>query len=159
VLSLNPHAGVNGLLGTEEKEVISPAIKAMSEKGVVCYGPYSVDGLMGSGQFAHFDGILAMYHDQGMAPFKTLNLEDGLNFTAGLPIVRTAPAHGAAYPLAGKGEASESSFRQAVYMAIDVFRSRKRYEEAERNPLRKMYFDKRDDSDKLKLDSPDEEVL
>lgn len=158
VLSLNPHAGDEGLLGTEEQEVIVPAIKEMAAKGVLCYGPYPADGFMGSGHFSHFDGILAMYHDQGLAPFKALAMDEGVNYTAGLPVVRTSPAHGTAYDIAGKGLASESSFRQAIYVAIDVFRNRQREKAARTNPLRKQYYEKRDDSDKLKLDSVEEDL-
>ena len=152
VFSLNPHAGDNGVIGTEESEVIIPAIKEMRAKGVQCFGPYPADGFMGSGNFCHFDGILAMYHDQGLAPFKALAMDEGVNFTAGLPIVRTSPAHGTAYDIAGKGIASESSFRQAIYTAIDVFRNRLIEKEIHARPLRKQYFDRRDDSDTLKLD-------
>lgn len=158
VLSLNPHAGDEGLLGSEEQEVIIPALQEMAAKGILCYGPYPADGFMGSGNFTHFDGILAMYHDQGLAPFKALAMDEGVNYTAGLPVVRTSPAHGTAYDIAGKGMASESSFRQAVYVAIDVFRNRSREKAARTNPLRKQYYEKRDDSDKLKLDGSDEEV-
>ncbi len=157
VLSLNPHAGDGGLLGMEEQEVIIPAMKEMEEKGILCYGPYAADGFMGSGNYTHFDGILAMYHDQGLAPFKALAMEDGVNYTAGLPVVRTSPAHGTAYDIAGKGVACEDSFRQAIYVAIDVFRNRQREKVARANPLRKQYYEKRDDSDKLKLDTVDED--
>ena len=152
VLALNPHAGDGGVIGTEEESIITPAIKAMREQGVICFGPYPADGFMGSGAFSHFDGVLAMYHDQGLTPFKTLAMESGVNFTAGLPIVRTSPDHGTAFDIAGKGEASADSFRQALYMAIDIYRNRKNDEEAHRNPLRKLYFEKRDESDKLKLE-------
>lgn len=158
VLSLNPHAGDNGIIGTEEQDIITPVIQEMSAKGMLCYGPFPADGFMGSGNFAHFDGVLAMYHDQGLVPFKTMAMEDGVNYTAGLPIIRTSPAHGTAYDIAGKGVASADSFRQAVYVAIDVFRNRAQYKEATANPLRKQYYEKRDDSDKLKLDTVDEEV-
>lgn len=157
VFSLNPHAGDNGLLGTEEQEVIIPAMKEMTARGVQCFGPYPADGFMGSGNYTHFDGILAMYHDQGLAPFKALAMDEGVNFTAGLPIVRTSPAHGTAYDIAGKGIASEDSFRQAVYVAMDVFRNRAWEKEISARPLRKQYYEKRDDSDKLKLDSIEEE--
>lgn len=157
VFSLNPHAGDNGLLGTEEQEVIIPAMKEMIACGVQCFGPYPADGFMGSGNYTHFDGILAMYHDQGLAPFKALTMDEGVNFTAGLPIVRTSPAHGTAYDIAGKGIASEDSFRQAVYVAMDVFRNRVWEKEISARPLRKQYYEKRDDSDKLKLDSIEEE--
>lgn len=158
VLSLNPHAGDEGLLGKEELEMITPAIQTMRAKGVLCYGPYAADGFMGSGNFSRFDGILAMYHDQGLAPFKALAMDEGVNFTAGLPIVRTSPAHGTAYDIAGKGVALEDSFRQAVYTAIDVFRNRCQDKERRANPLRRQYYEKRDDSDKLKLDSTEEEL-
>ncbi len=157
VFSLNPHAGDHGLLGTEEEEIIIPAMKEMIAKGVQCFGPYPADGFMGSGNYTHFDGILAMYHDQGLAPFKALAMDEGVNFTAGLPIVRTSPAHGTAYDIAGKGLASEDSFRQAVYVAMDVFRNRAWEKEISARPLRKQYYEKRDDSDKLKLDSIEEE--
>ena len=158
VLSLNPHAGDEGLLGKEEEEIIIPALKEMAAKGILCYGPYPADGFMGSGNFTHFDGVLAMYHDQGLAPFKALAMDEGVNYTAGLPVIRTSPAHGTAYDIAGKGLASEDSFRQAIYVAIDVFRNRLRDKEAHANPLRKQYYEKRDDSDKLKLDSVEEDL-
>ncbi len=158
VLALNPHAGDDGLLGKEEQEIIAPAIRELSDKGMLCYGPYPADGFMGSGNFGHFDGVLAMYHDQGLAPFKALAMDEGVNYTAGLPVVRTSPAHGTAYDIAGKGVASEDSFRQAVYVAMDVFRNRQREKEARNNPLRKQYYEKRDDSDKLKLDTVDDDV-
>ena len=158
VLGLNPHAGDDGLTGTEEKEVIAPALSEMGAKGIQCFGPYPADGLIGSGSFSRFDGILAMYHDQGMIPFKTLAMEDGVNFTAGLPVVCSAPVHGTAYDIAGKGIASENSFRQAVYLAIDVFRNRVLEKEISARPLRKQYYEKKDDSDKLKqLDVPEED--
>ena len=152
VLALNPHAGDGGVIGSEEETIITPAIKAAREQGIICFGPYPADGFMGSGAFGHFDGVLAMYHDQGLAPFKTLAMESGVNFTAGLPIVRTSPDHGTAFDIAGKNQASADSFRQALYMAIDIYRNRKHDAEAHQNPLRKLYFEKRDDSDKLKLD-------
>lgn len=151
VLSLNPHAGENGLLGTEEDEIITPALKELQDKKVLCFGPYPADGFFGSGDFSRFDGILAMYHDQGLAPFKTIAMEDGVNFTAGLPIVRTSPAHGTAYGIAGKGEASEESFRQAIYMAIDTFSNRKEYDKAYENPLKKLYVERGNDNEVLDL--------
>ena len=152
VLALNPHAGDGGVIGTEEETIITPAIKAAREQGIICFGPYPADGFMGSGAFNRFDGVLAMYHDQGLAPFKTLAMENGVNFTAGLPIIRTSPDHGTAFDIAGKNMASADSFRQALYMAIDIHRNRQSDAEANKNPLRKLYFEKRDDSDKLKLD-------
>ena len=152
VLALNPHAGDGGVIGTEEETIITPAIKAMREQGVLCFGPYPADGFMGSGAFSRFDGVLAMYHDQGLIPFKVMAMESGVNFTAGLPIIRTSPDHGTAFDIAGKNEASADSFRQALYMAIDIYRNRNSNDEAYRNPLRKLYYEKRDDSDKLKLE-------
>ena len=152
VFSLNPHAGDHGLIGSEESEIIIPAIKEMIAKGVQCFGPFPADGFMGSGNSCHFDGILAMYHDQGLAPFKALAMDEGVNFTAGLPIVRTSPAHGTAYDIAGQGVASENSFRQAIYTALDVYRNRLVEKEIHARPLRKHYYEKRDDSDTLKLD-------
>jgi len=150
VFSLNPHAGDNGVIGMEESEVIIPAMQEMVAKGIQCFGPYPADGFMGSGNYTHFDGILAMYHDQGLAPFKTVAMDEGVNFTAGLPIVRTSPAHGTAYDIAGRGIASESSFRQAIYTALDVFRNRQIEKAINARPLRKQYYEKRDDSDILK---------
>ena len=151
VLSLNPHAGDNGLLGKEEIEVITPTIRKMNDDGIFCYGPFAADGFMGSGKYDQFDAILAMYHDQGLAPLKALAMNSGINFTAGLSIIRTSPAHGVAYDIAGQGTADENSFRQAIYAAIDIMRNRKFYAEARRNPLRKLYFEKRDDSNRLNL--------
>lgn len=151
VLALNPHAGENGLLGSEEQDVIIPAITAAKEQGVECYGPYAADGFFGSGLFRHFDGILAMYHDQGLAPFKTMAMDSGVNFTAGLPIVRTSPDHGTGYDIAGEGKASEQSMREALYAAIDIARNRERYKEMTANPLRRQYFDKSKDNVVLDL--------
>lgn len=150
VLSLNPHAGDGGLLGSEEIDIITPAIQEMIAEDVLCFGPYSADGFFGAGLYTHFDGVLAMYHDQGLAPFKALSMADGINFTAGLPLVRTSPDHGIAYDIAGMGKADENSFRQAIYMAIDIWHNRREEEVAHVNPLRKYYHDRRDDSDKLK---------
>lgn len=124
VLGLNPHAGDDGLLGMEEKEVINPAIQEARDQGILAIGPYPADGFFASSNWEKFDAILAMYHDQGLIPFKSIAGEYGVNFTAGLPIVRTSPAHGTAYDLAGKGVASEQSFRQALYMACDIYETR-----------------------------------
>ncbi len=154
VLSLNPHAGDNGLLGSEEQEVIKPAIDELEKQGIQAFGPYPADGFFGSNAYDHFDGVLAMYHDQGLAPFKTIALESGVNFTAGLPIVRTSPDHGTAYDIAGQGKADENSFRQAVYTAIDVFRNRQNYDEPLQNPLPKLFHEKRDDSEKVRFAIP-----
>ncbi|MBP6611374.1 MAG: 4-hydroxythreonine-4-phosphate dehydrogenase PdxA, partial [Paludibacter sp.] len=136
VLGLNPHAGDNGVIGNEENEIIKPALKLAEKEGVLSFGPYPADGFFGSGHFSKFDGILAMYHDQGLIPFKALSMESGVNYTAGLSIIRTSPAHGTAYDLAGKNMASEESFRQAVYMAYDVYHTRKQNVELAANPLK-----------------------
>lgn len=151
VLSLNPHSGDSGLLGSEESEVIVPAIEQAQAKGVCVFGPYAADGFFGSGAYRHFDGVLAMYHDQGLAPFKALCMDDGVNFTAGLDYVRTSPDHGTGYDIAGKGEASAASMRSAIYRAIDVVRNRERHLEATRNPLRRHYHDKGKDNVVLDL--------
>lgn len=136
VLGLNPHAGDNSLLGKEEAEVINPAIELAMKEGMMIFGPFPADGFFGAGSFAKFDGILAMYHDQGLTPFKALSFDTGVNFTAGLPFIRTSPVHGTAFQIAGKGEASENSFRQAVYLACDIFRNRQMYSEISQNPLK-----------------------
>ena len=154
VLALNPHAGDAGVIGDEEQTTIIPAIEELAEQGIQAFGPYPADGFFGSGQYDKFDAVLAMYHDQGLAPFKTLAVEDGVNYTAGLPIVRTSPDHGTAYDIAGKCVADENSFRQAVYMAIDIFRNRIDYDEAYENPLPKLYHEKKDDSEKVRFNIP-----
>lgn len=136
VLGLNPHAGDEGLIGKEEISIIIPAIQKARETGLMAFGPYPADGFFGSSSFTKFDGVLAMYHDQGLAPFKSLSSEGGVNFTAGLPFVRTSPAHGTAYELAGKNEASENSFRQALYLACDIFKNRKTFQEMIKDPLK-----------------------
>lgn len=158
VLSLNPHAGDNGLLGKEEETVIRPALAEAEKKGVMSFGPYAADGFFGSRMYDKFDGVLAMYHDQGLAPFKTLAMDDGVNYTAGLSVVRTSPDHGTAYDIAGKNLASEASFRQALYTALDIYRNRAIYHEATAHPLRKQYFDKSNDSEKLDLSKDDDEI-
>ena len=136
VLALNPHAGDNGLLGEEEQTVILPAMKtAQQEYGIFCAGPFAADGFFGSSAMQSYDAVLAMYHDQALAPFKALQMDCGVNFTAGLPIVRTSPTHGTAYDKVGKNSASENSFRQALYKAIDIYKTRKRYKEFSVNPL------------------------
>ncbi|MDR2038291.1 MAG: 4-hydroxythreonine-4-phosphate dehydrogenase PdxA [Bacteroidales bacterium] len=127
VLSLNPHAGDNGVIGNEEQSVIIPAIEQAKNEGLLAFGPYPSDGFFGSNNYRKFDVVLAMYHDQGMTAFKTLCFENGVNYTAGLPIVRTSPAHGTAYDLVGKDIASPDSFRQAFYLACDITRNRTEY--------------------------------
>lgn len=136
ILGLNPHAGDSGLLGTEEQSIITPAINKLKQEGHLVYGPFGADGFFGSGNFKKFDGILSMYHDQGLVPFKTLAFEDGVNFTAGLPVIRTSPDHGTAYDIAGKNCANEQSFRSSVYLAIDIYKNRKNFSELSSNPLK-----------------------
>jgi 4-hydroxythreonine-4-phosphate dehydrogenase len=135
VLGLNPHAGDAGVLGSEEQDVIIPAIKQANSEDIIAVGPYPSDGFFGSVNFSKFDAILAMYHDQGLAPFKSLAFDSGVNFTAGLPVVRTSPAHGTAFEIAGQGNASENSFRNALFLAIEIYKNRLTYEEITRNPL------------------------
>lgn len=137
VLGLNPHAGENGLLGSEEQEIIEPAIKELKNKGQLIYGPYPADGFFAAQTYRKFDAVLAMYHDQGLTPFKTIAFNDGVNFTAGLSIVRTSPDHGTAYDIAGKNIADETSMRQAVFTACDVIKFRKEQAEIEKNALKK----------------------
>ena len=152
VLSLNPHAGENGILGSEERDIIQPAIQqSLEEDGVQCFGPYAADGFFGARHYRRFDGVLAMYHDQGLAPFKTIAMDEGVNFTAGLPIVRTSPDHGTGYDIAGQGIANESSMRHAIYTAIDVWHNRMRYDESIKNPLPKLFQDRGRDNVKLDL--------
>ena len=127
VLSLNPHSGDGGVLGKEEDELIRPVIKELFEEGYYVFGPFAGDGFFGSKEYSKYDGVVAMYHDQGLIPYKLLSFGSGVNFTAGLSAVRTSPDHGVAYDLAGKGIASENSFRNAVFMAIDIFRRRQLY--------------------------------
>ena len=128
VLGLNPHCGDGGLLGDEEEKIILPAVKAANDEGILAFGPYSPDGYFGLGHYAKFDATLAMYHDQGLAPFKALAFEDGVNFTAGLPIVRTSPDHGTAFEMAGRDEADPHSMMSSIYAAIDIFRNREAYD-------------------------------
>ena len=127
VLSLNPHSGDGGLLGTEEQDIIMPAIAEASAEGLMVFGPFSPDGFFGLGHYERFDATLAMYHDQGLAPFKSLSFEDGVNYTAGLPIVRTSPDHGTAYDMAGKDEADPKSMRSAIFTSIDILNAREAY--------------------------------
>lgn len=134
VLALNPHAGDGGLIGEEEKNVIIPAIAEANKQGIMAFGPFSADGFFGSGKFMHYDAILAMYHDQGLIPFKSMDM-NGVNFTAGLNIIRTSPDHGVAYDRAGKNQASPQSFRNALTMAIDIMKQRAMNKEINANPL------------------------
>lgn len=135
VFGLNPHAGENGKIGEEEQQTIIPAIQAAKNKGILAFGPYPADGFFGSPLRQQFDGVLAMYHDQGLTAFKALCFDDGVNFTAGLPIVRTSPDHGTAFDIAGKMEADEQSLRSAIFLAVDIYRKRKVFKEIHANPL------------------------
>lgn len=138
VLGLNPHAGDEGLVGKEEKEIIRPAVIEAKKNDCVVLGPYSADAFFARGIHEKFDAVLAMYHDQGLIPFKSLALGEGTNFTAGLPVIRTSPDHGTAFDIAGKNLADEASFRQAIFTAIDIYETRMGYAERTRNPLRKI---------------------
>jgi 4-hydroxythreonine-4-phosphate dehydrogenase len=135
VLGLNPHAGDSGLLGTEENDIILPAVKDAQYLNILAAGPYSADGFFGSSQYSKFDCILCMYHDQGLIPFKAISFDNGVNYTAGLPFIRTSPDHGTGYDIAGKGIASEKSFREAIYLAIDIYNKRAEYDSITANPL------------------------
>ena len=137
VLGLNPHAGEAGTIGTEEEQVIRPAIIEAKKSGDLVMGPFPADGFFGSLQHTKYDAVLAMYHDQGLVPFKMLHFHDGVNFTAGLPFVRTSPDHGTAYEIAGKNEADPSSFRAALFAALDIFKSRERHKKDHANAVRK----------------------
>ncbi len=143
VLGLNPHAGDRCLLGREEETIIAPAISKAFDEGIMTFGPFPADGFFGSDEFTKFDAILAMYHDQGLIPFKALAFESGVNYTAGLPVVRTSPAHGTAFQIAGMGKASDLSFRHAVYRACDIYRSRQLYKEISADPLQHQQIDTR----------------
>jgi len=142
VLGLNPHAGDQGTLGKEDQEIIVPAINKAKELQIMAWGPYPADGFFGNGSYLKFDAVLAMYHDQGLVPFKTLSFGTGVNFTAGLRFVRTSPDHGTAYDIAGKNQASEESFRKAIYMACDIYRKRNEYQELTSDPLKISVFKK-----------------
>lgn len=151
VLGLNPHNGDDGVLGEEEQNIIAPAIQAASEEGIPVFGPYAADGFFGAAMYTHFDGVLAMYHDQGLVPLKTLSMDDGINFTAGLPFVRTSPDHGTAFDIAGKGIASENALRQAIYAAIDIYHHRVADDLAHANPLPKLYHERREDGERKRF--------
>ena len=137
LLGINPHSGDNGIIGQEDDAILKPVIKEISESGTLVYGPYSADSFFGSDGFKKFDAILAAYHDQGLIPFKTLSFGKGVNYTAGLNKVRTSPDHGTAYEIAGKGKADHSSFKEAVFTAIEIFRNREEFTELTANPLKK----------------------
>ncbi len=157
VLGLNPHAGDNGLLGKEENDIILPAIIQAKKEGLIALGPYPADGFFGSEDYRKFDAILAMYHDQGLIPFKLASFERGVNYTAGLPFVRTSPAHGTAYSLAGEDKASPDSFRQALYLAIDIYRNRKIHEEISKNPLKKYDINSNQEDESVDIEAEDDD--
>jgi 4-hydroxythreonine-4-phosphate dehydrogenase len=138
LLGINPHSGDNGVIGKEDEEVLKPTIKELSEKGSMVFGPYSADSFFGSDGYKAFDGILAAYHDQGLIPFKTLAFGKGVNFTAGLEKVRTSPDHGTAYEIAGKGKADSSSFEEALFSALRIFKNREEFKQLSANPLKKQ---------------------
>lgn len=137
VLAINPHAGDHGVIGDEDDTILKPALEKIKAEGNLVYGPYSADSFFGSNSYKSFDAVIAAYHDQGLIPFKTIAFGEGVNFTAGLSKVRTSPDHGTAYEIAGKGKADEGSFKQAIYMAIQIFRNRLEYDQYNKNPLRK----------------------
>ena len=138
VLGLNPHAGDEGLVGKEEEEIIKPAIKEAKHKDIFCFGPYSADAFFARGQYEKFDAVLAMYHDQGLIPFKSLSTGEGVNYTAGLNGIRTSPDHGVAFDIAGKNKADEASFREAIFKCVDILNARKEFENQRKNPLKKI---------------------
>lgn len=147
VLGLNPHAGDDGLLGPEEREIIIPALQSAKYENIVALGPFAADGFFGSGAYRKFDAVLAMYHDQGLAPFKALTFADGVNFTAGLSVVRTSPAHGVGFDIAGKMVADPSPMRAAIYQAIDIYRNRQVFDQAAANPLQHFSKNERNNAD------------
>ena len=135
ILGLNPHCGDKGVIGKEDDEIIRPTIKEIQESGKLVYGPYAADGFFGSNTYKQFDGILAMYHDQGLAPFKALSFGNGVNFTAGLSKIRTSPDHGTAYEIAGKNQANATSFKEALFTGLEIYKKRKEYKKLTHNPL------------------------
>jgi 4-hydroxythreonine-4-phosphate dehydrogenase len=136
VLCLNPHCGDSGVIGNEDDKVLKPALKKLFEEGVMVFGPFPADGFFGSGMHEKYDAVIAAYHDQGLVPFKTLSFGNGVNYTAGLSGIRTSPDHGTAYDIAGKGVADHNSFKEAVYLALDVYHNRNEYKEITKNPLK-----------------------
>ncbi|MDQ7916692.1 4-hydroxythreonine-4-phosphate dehydrogenase PdxA [Mesonia sp. MT50] len=138
VLGINPHSGDNGVIGKEDEEVLKPTLKRLRDRGNLVYGPYAADSFFGTKNYQNFDAVVAAYHDQGLIPFKTLSFGNGVNFTAGLEKIRTSPDHGTAYEIAGKGEADPTSFKEAVFAAIEIFRNREEYKELTKNPLKKQ---------------------
>lgn len=151
VLGLNPHAGDGGEIGNEEQTIIKPVVEQMQQHGHIIYGPYSADAFFAQGHYRFFDATLAMYHDQGLIPFKTIAAGEGVNYTAGLPVIRTSPDHGTAFDIAGKNVADPSSFREAIFQAIDLLRQRKTYAENTANPLRRGRIEKEKEDETEKI--------
>lgn len=147
VLGLNPHSGDNGLIGKEEKDLLAPLVQKARERGIIALGPFPADGFFGAGNYMSFDGVLAMYHDQGLAPFKTISFNRGVNYTAGLEVIRTSPDHGTGYDIAGDDKASPDSIRAAVFLAIDIYRNREIYAEMTAHPVEKVRLN--DDRDNM----------
>ena len=138
VLGLNPHSGDNGVIGDEEEKIMKPALKKLFDAGSLVFGPFPADGFFGASQYEKFDAVIATYHDQGLIPFKSLAIGEGINYTAGLPGVRTSPDHGVAFDIAGQGKADESSFREAIFKCVDIIIGRYEYDEQHKNPLNKL---------------------
>ncbi len=155
VFSLNPGLNEKEFVGEEEQNIIIPAMEAAGKSGILCFGPYAPDDFFGWGDFDRFDGVLAMYRDQGMIPFKTLVMEEGAHFMAGLPVIRTSPGYGSLYEFAGKNKVSEDAFRNALYLALDIYRNRMTDESINARPLKKEYFEKGSDNEKLDLTKDD----
>lgn len=158
VFGLNPHAGDNGLLGNEEIDAILPAIVQAKKEGIIALGPFPADGFFGSEDYRKYDAILAMYHDQGMIPFKLTSFEHGVNYTAGLPVIRTSPAHGTAYAIAGEDKASPESFRQAMFLALDVYKSRILFQEISKNPLKSYHFNPNQVDESVNIEEFDDQI-
>lgn len=148
VLSLNPHSGDGGLLGTEEQDIIIPAIQKATAEGILAFGPFSPDGYFGLSHYENFDATLAMYHDQGLSPFKALSFEDGVNFTAGLPVIRTSPDHGTAFEMSGRDEADPRSMRAAIFTAVDIYRNRLEWERLQENKMQTRTLPPQDRGDR-----------
>jgi 4-hydroxythreonine-4-phosphate dehydrogenase len=159
VLALNPHAGDNGLIGKEEQNIIIPALDQARNEGITALGPYPADGFFGSGDYSRFDAILAMYHDQGLIPFKFSAFDQGVNYTAGLPVIRTSPAHGTAFNIAGENTASPDSFREALYLAIDIHKNRQIYKEISSNPLKRYDINPNQVDENIDIESVEDESL
>ena len=159
VLALNPHAGDNGLIGNEEQNIIIPALDQARSEGITALGPYPADGFFGSGDFTKFDAILAMYHDQGLIPFKFSSFDQGVNYTAGLPVIRTSPAHGTAFDIAGEDKASPDSFREALYLAIDIHKNREIHREISANPLKRYDINPNQVDESVDIEADDQDTL